>query len=319
MKLRPGSYAGMPGFHLQAVPRISSRTSFPNQETTPINKTLKAGIRLAAVLLVCLAVSFSAAGCRTGRGVSQPALETDPDFRPEKFARFLVERPLLPFQADGSMQFNYRDQRESGELVLHASAAGSYRIRLLARLTGSLLLELRFDPQRIQVWDFINETILDTENTPPHRISLFGLDLTPAEFQVLFTGRVVGRDFGSILDQAAPPPTAAGEEPQRKIEFRRGSIRHSFLLGQHGYPEQWEKFMDDELQFRVDYRRYFSHESERGTLMLPRTVRVYRRDEQQAVFLIGIRNLNPGSTPRVSLGDTPAGAEDFQPVTLAAP
>ncbi|MDH4248939.1 MAG: hypothetical protein OEW39_14115, partial [Deltaproteobacteria bacterium] len=94
---------------------------------------------------------------------------------------------MRPFRAEGALRFSYQGSKESGDLVLQAGDHGAYRLQLLAPITGAVLLDVGFDQNRLRVLDYGSKTRLEERNTPAVRQRLFGVDLTPEEFQVLFT------------------------------------------------------------------------------------------------------------------------------------
>ena len=206
-----------------------------------------------------------------------------------QYRSFLVASPLLPFWVEGAVQFSFRDQRESGTMILQAIPGPAFRIRLKAPLTGALALEIRFDAKALLVVDYINETYSAGKNTPANRLHLFQMDLSPEEFLILLTGRVDQAAFlagGGVL---------TGPEA-RKATYRDGDTRHTFRLDPYGLPVQWIRERKGFPRMRVEFRQYSEWPTARGgVLRLPRKVRVYQ-GELRSRMALGIRRFRPGAS-----------------------
>ena len=203
-----------------------------------------------------------------------------------QYRTFLVASPLLPCWVEGAVQFSFRDQRESGTMILQAVAGPSFRIRLKAPLTGALALEIRFDPETLAVVDYDNETYFLGKNTPANRLHLFQMDLTPEEFQVLLAGRV---DKAAFL-------AGGGQLTGRKAVYRERETLHTFTLDEHGLPVRWIRERKGSPRMRVEFRQYQQWPAGRGgVLRMPRKVRVYQ-EEARSRLALGIRRFRPGAS-----------------------
>lgn len=238
-------------------------------------------------------------------------------FSPASYAGFLVPRPLLPFEAEGSARFTFRGRQESGDLLLSASREPSYRIKLLARLTGALALEVRFDRKRMMVVDYVNEAYFRGANTRAAREALFSFDLTPEEFQTLFTGRVESRRFQA----------GGGTLRDNEAVFTEGGARHRFRLDGHGLPVEWVKDRGGRIVFRAEFREYLALPLPGGIpLRVPRKVRLARGTGEDGGqgdtrIVLGIRSFRAGveSIAPLSLRVLPPGAAGFSPDLLSTP
>ena len=228
-----------------------------------------------------------------------------------QYRTFLVASPLLPFWVEGSVQFSFRDQRESGSMILQAASGPAFRIRLKAPLTGALALEIRFDPKALVVVDYINETYSAGKNTSANRLHLFQMDLTAEEFQILLTGRVTRAAFlagGGLL---------SGKE-RRTATYRDGDTLHTFRLDRYGLPAQWIRERKGAPRMRVEFRQYSQWPTARGgTLRLPRKVRVYQQGGRSRLAL-GIRRFRPGASGGTMPApfDLPASVRKFRRAPL---
>ncbi len=244
-------------------------------------------------------------------------------FQPASFTGFLVSSPLLPFQARGAAQFIVRGKKESGEMLLSASRTGSYRIELLARFTGSLALDVRFDRQRMMVVNHATESYYLGRNTARARRELFSMDLTVEDFLILFTARVLADRFrsgGGILEGG-------------RATYSEGKARHTFLLDGNGLPREWIKEVEGVRVFRAVFRAYMEVPNPQGvSLRVPRKVRLIDGAAKEggsnggsgglppASLVLGIRSFTPGVELAVppSPEELPPGVADYSPNLLPA-
>lgn len=199
---------------------------------------------------------------------------------------FLAPGPLLPFRATGSMRFTYAGETESGEFILFGSAPGAYRFQMLTRLAGSLVLEFRFDEERMLLLDYTHDTYFLGANNRENRERWIELDITPPEFLMMVTGRVSESAFAG----------AGGEWlPEGQARMARGEFSYTFWLDGHGLPRRWSKQRAGRTVYRVEYRDYLSIPLNAGApLRLPRKLRVYTKGERPALVL-GVREFLPGA------------------------
>lgn len=247
-----------------------------------------------------LLVALWVQGCATAPPPGRVEMELS-HFRP-----FVVPEPLLPFWAEGSVQFTFRERRESGRLILEGFPGPAYRIRLRARLTGGLALEARFDPNTLLVVDYLNETYYLGANTPANRRHLFLVDLTPGEFLTVFTGRI----------GAGPFRSGGGTLSGGEATYLAGNAQHSFLLDGHGLPSEWIRRRSGEPELRVVFREYMTVEGA-PWLRVPRKVRL-TQDGGQTALALGLQRFVPGATagkmPPVT--KLPESAREYAPSPL---
>lgn len=254
-----------------------------------------AGIVLCPLLLSLL---LSFAGCTAG---PQPVLDA-----PAEFSGLLTPRPLRPLQAEGAAVLSLRGDRESGDMTLQVDAAGRYRVRLHVPVSGAVAVELRFDAERLLLVDYLARRTYRAQNTSANRMRLFGVDLTPEEFQMLLTGRVTRERFAAGGGEYSPPQAAFGE----------AEVRYVFDLDEHGLPRTWRKEQAGAVRFRVEYLSWMDVAvNATGNLRMPRKVRLYV-DDGPPVLVLGLRGMVPGADTQaaaesISLDRLPPGSTDF--------
>jgi len=219
----------------------------------------------------------------------------------------VVPAPLLPFRASGSVLFHHGDEVESGTMVLGGTAGGAYRLEVHARLTGALALELRFDERRLLFLDHASETYFLGPNGPEERRRLFSLDVTPAEFQFIVTGRVPRPWFEGGAGRLDGAGGAA---------FARDGARYRIDLDDHGLPRRWVKERDGATVFEVQYRSYSEVTLAEGApLRLPRTVRV-GLPGRPPLLVLGIREFLPARAPLLPVNLAAPEGERWRPAPL---
>lgn len=279
---------------------------FPTSPQTP---QLRRGL-VPALLGIALAL----AGCAAVRVPEEGAARPPVRINGADFVGFLVPAPLLPYRVEGAVQLSYRGERESGDMSLQASEGYAYRLELRARLTGSLALDIRFDPARVLLVDYVNKAYIRSANTPDVRLRLFDLDLSPDEFQILLTGRVLRSRFEAGAGSLRPDGSGA--------VFHDGSALHRFRLAADGLPTEWVKERDGRPVFRVEFRDWLQAPLPGSPpLRLPRKVRLYRGGlptSVPALLAFGVRDFQPGLDGQVRMDRLPPSAAEFQPGLLPA-
>jgi hypothetical protein len=224
-----------------------------------------------------------------------------PEFRNwESYLGLIVPGPIVPIEASGSVQFNYRGQKESGEVLVQGNGAQDYRLRVSARLLGTAALEVRFSRSALIVLDFSAETYFLGANDPETREKLFSIDLGPDEFPIMLTGRIPRGLYEAGHGHKTGP---------NQVEFENGAATYRFELDFGGLPRTWSRIENGEVKFRVEYREYASVTAGGGVLRLPKKIRVYA-DEAEPRIILGVREYRLGSTAEspVKLAfDPPAG------------
>lgn len=265
-------------------------------------------IRLSSRTNLALFAALVLSACTT-----QPA-PVPVAFDGAAYRTFLTPAPLLPLRLEGSIAINLQGKRESGEMHFRATHQGVSQLQMLARLTGSLAIEVRFDQHWLILLDFLNESYLRLPNTPLYRERLFLVDLSPDEFQILLTGRVPLPIF----------QRGKGKQDAHSASFDMGQAQHRFQLNEQGLPAVWTKTVNGTTAFRVEYRDYLSMPltskpaANGAPFYLPRKIRLYRQGKAP-LMVLGISQASLGNepeAPQLSTRELPPGTRDFRPGTL---
>lgn len=228
--------------------------------------------------LVCLLlalVSCSAPGPQTVHRPIQLAA-----YRP-----FLTSGLFLPFRTTGSLRLIYRGEAQAGDFILMGGSGGDFQLQLLTPFTGALALEVRFDSQRLLVLDYANSTYYSGSNTSHNRNRLLGLDMTAREFLMAVTARLPREMFERGDGR---------QDSDGRLWMVDGSVEYNFQLNQWGLPDRWEKTINGQSVFRVEYRSYMELAAGPGPpLLMPRKIRVYTEGEKP-VLILGVREIMPG-------------------------
>lgn len=268
--------------------------------TPPGRARLPRGGRL---WLTCLVLALASCAPQGPRFVQHPVEFAA--YRP-----FLSLAPLLPFRAAGSVRLRYGGETESGEFVLVAAHPVTFQFRLMARFTGSLVLEVRFDERRMLVLDYARSTYFLGPNSAENRKRLFALDITPREFLIALTGRVPEAEFAEAGGEWISP---------RQARMGGEAAHYRFWLDAHGLPSRWVKLRDGQELYRVEYRDYLSLSAAAGPpLRLPRKLRIYSGGEAP-LLVLGVREFLPGMADREPLDFDPPSGGGWRFEPLPAP
>lgn len=208
-------------------------------------------------------------------------------FRIAAYRPFLTPGPLLPFRATGSILVRVGEKVETGKFILAANLFGGISVQILARITGALGLELRFDPERLLLLNYVQKSFFEGPNTLNNRLRLFNLDLSPAEFLMAVTGRVPAAEFEAAEGRL---------EGSGFAEMRTNGAQYRFALDSHGLPKSWVKEVGAKVVLRVEYRAYLLVPTATGPpLRIPHKIRIYARSEKPAMVL-GVSEFEAGAT-----------------------
>ena len=219
---------------------------------------------------------------------------------------FLLDVPLPPFELRGGLAATDQGRTESGELSIRSGQGTEFWLQLRARVSGSLVLEARFNPRDLLVVNYADETYFLGPNRPDTRREQFLMDLSPGEFLVLLTGRLDRRVFEAGAGRWSGPTQAA---------YDAGQDRYTFTLDESGLPREWSKSSGGARAFRVEYRSYKDIAVDGGAIVrMPERVRVYVEGEQPRIVL-GISEFHLRAS-RVPLDfDLPPSAKRFRRLT----
>jgi len=257
----------------------------------------------ALLPVALLAVVLTAAACAPTQRVP---LDAAPDAG--AYRQVLVPRPLVPLEGEGAVLMRFADERESGTVRLQARPGPTVRLELRARITGTLALDLRFDPERLLVLDYANERYFSGRNTAAVRYRLFSLDFTPDEFLILLTGRVPRALFD----------TGRGRRPDRDtLVFTTGAATHRITLDGEGLPAEWRKSVDGYRVYRVEFRSYqeLPFFAGQAPLRLPRQARVYLENDGESVMVLGLSDLRHARPPAIRVTAQPE--PGWRPISLS--
>lgn len=146
--------------------------------------------RLYGVLVFCVGILLLA-GCRTASLPESP--------NPPSASGHLLASGRILLAASG--------EKHTGELSLELSQDQYLRLKIFAPLVGSLLYELRSDPQRFLVLNHQDARYWLDENTPEVRQEWLGMDLSLEELGWIVRGRVPEPPTSGWTTLASEPGT----------------------------------------------------------------------------------------------------------------
>ena len=232
------------------------------------------------LIILALWLILPISGCQT---VSPPTAVFHGDAT--AYNQFLTPTPLVPFLSRGSMYLRLGEQKESGEFLLSGTDYRRLRVQLMARITGSLVMELQLADEKLLFLDYLKETYFTGPNTRANRMKLFQFDLSAADFLLLVTGRIPKEEF-----EASGGRLFSGGYAEMTI----GDSQYSFTLDKNGLLKRWVKGQQAKVIYRVEYGPYLLVPTDKGqTLRVPHQVRVYT-DEEKPTFVLGVRDFKPG-------------------------
>ncbi len=215
----------------------------------------------------------------------------------------IVPQAPVPFQARGALLIDNGDDTVSGTMTVEADAAGAVRLRLMARVTGAVLLDVRMTPERLLVLDHAERVYYSGDNSPRYRLAWLRFDMTPAELVSILAARVTEARYRA----------SDGRLGRSGLTLREGDAWHRITLAADGRPVSWEKHRGSRLLYRVNYDSYLATNGEPSTTW-PRRLRVLGdagADAPPTRIVMGFSEVRLGGDLSVPMDfDPPA---DWQP------
>lgn len=215
----------------------------------------------------------------------------------------VVRQAPVPFQARGALLVENGDDATSGTMTVEADAAGAVRVRLMARVTGALLLDVRMSPDQLLVLDHAQRIYYRGDNTPRYRQAWLRFDMTPAELVSIMAARVTERRYRA----------SDGRLSRSGLTLREGDAWHRITLSAEGRPVIWEKHDGSRLVYRVNYDSFLATSGADSTTW-PRRLRVLGDagpDTPPTRIVMGFSEVHLGADVTVPMDfDPPA---DWQP------
>ena len=195
---------------------------------------------------------------------------------------------------------------------------GYQRLLVQAPITGFLALEARWNDTQLLVIDYTERQRILTANTAQARQALLQLDVPPAQWYLLFTGRISqaaftrqqGRQKANTVTLSQPASQGLPQAPTQRI-----------TLDDRGLPVRWVRFppppsaLPAQSMLRVEYQHYYSHAmSQQISLFLPRQVRVFVGTRQKPTMVLALRRFSPTTPHPTPFFRVPTNAQNFTTV-----
>ncbi|MDH4224432.1 MAG: DUF4292 domain-containing protein [Deltaproteobacteria bacterium] len=215
---------------------------------------------------------------------------------PAPYQDFLIESPLVPFQASGSILVQLMGKRETANVDIRNDGNDGWMIRIIMPVTGTSAAEVYLSGQNLTVADYTRKLYFQGENTLEARLQLLAADITPNDLKMAMTGRVEKRDF-----QAGGGKTSSGQ-----VVFTQKDNRYVFAMGANGFPTNWRREQPGHPILSVVYKGWTRVPYQHQTLEIPQKIRI-QADGNRSALVLGIRNFTMGAAanpaPKFSPGD----------------
>lgn len=222
----------------------------------------------------------------TGCTYVSPGIQRN--FDSSAYTTFFTPTPLRPFRAFGSAYFTYSGKGNSGDVVITHNRNSALQLHMTAPFTGAVLMDVRMNDDLVMVMNYTNKTFFQGENNTGIRKWMLSVDITPAEFLILITGRISKPVFNAL---------GGVMEEDKVAVLNIGEIQYRFELNNKGLPSRWSKKVNGEERYRVEYKSYLLTPVRKGPpILVPNKVFVYLKEEKP-VLKLGIRDFKPGMGP----------------------
>ncbi len=225
------------------------------------------------------------------------------------WAGFVLPVHLPPIEAQGRMQLRLKKGITISNVTWQAWPNGSQRLLVLARITGFLAFEARWNETHLMVIDYANQQRALTLNTPEARRALLQFDVPPAQWYMLFTGRIGRRVFRTYQGQRQNDLvtlTQAGPVGTLPISI------HRIELGGQGLPVSWLRQGLVQPKMQVEYLQYDVQKMSRQFhLRLPKRVHVFLGSGEKPALILVLRQFKTAPPHPQPFFEVPSHAKKF--------
>tara|TARA_B100000945_G_C20357764_1_gene585533 strand:+ start:192 stop:923 length:732 start_codon:yes stop_codon:yes gene_type:complete len=150
------------------------------------------------------------------------------------------------YDVSGRIIFKHPEGKQNGEFLMQISSISEMKLRIFAPVVGSLIYELRVDPEKFLVLNYQGKNFVLKENSREVRQNLLGMDFSLDELRWLITGRLPKK---SNSWKRKKHPTGELQLTQKTTEIR---IRYNSF----GHIESMKKFREEILEYKAKIFEY---------------------------------------------------------------
>ena len=189
---------------------------------------------IISVFFVLLWIS----GCALFTETEHTVIPTSKLPSPNKFSGY--------YDVSGRILFKHPDGKHNGELLMQISSSSEMKLRIFAPIVGSLIYELRADPEKFLVLNYQDKKFVLEENSLEVRQTWMGMDLSLDELRWLIIGRLPEKTQSWKRKKL---PTGEWQLTLNTTEIR---IHHN----SDGYIESINKSREGLLEYKAKITQY---------------------------------------------------------------
>ena len=150
------------------------------------------------------------------------------------------------YDVSGRILFKHPEGEHNGEFLMHISSSSEMKLRIFAPIVGSLIYELRVEPEKFLVLNYQEKNFVLEENSWEVRQNWLGMDLSLDELRWLIIGRLPEKTQSWKRNKL---PTGELLLTQNNTEIR-------ILYNSDGNIESMNKFREGFQEYKAKITKY---------------------------------------------------------------
>ncbi len=217
----------------------------------------------------------SLVGCFSSTQVAPPP--------PAKVA--LISETLPHYSASGKILLATQGEKNSGDLEFSLSSNLEGRLQIFVPVLGTLLYEIRVDPQQFMMLDYREKAYWLDANVALVREDWLGMDLTLEELSWIIWGRIPQDHFQAWKGKFSSEST---------VELIQNETKFTLTLAPNGLIQGMVKQWRETVLYEVQIRDYTTNTKQ----VLPRRIQVVQKSKgNRLVLVMSEINEDEASTP----------------------
>ena len=212
---------------------------------------------------------------------------------------FLLSHAFENYQSAGRILLATTEQKYAGELEFGLSQDFELRLQIFTPILGTLVYEIRANPNQFMVLDFQNQEYLLAENIPAIREQWLGMDLSLEELSWAVSGRMPQMRYEQLQGRFFS---------KKRLQFFKDGAEFLVFLGDNGIMQKMTKNFSGIQEYQVTIQDYQTVASQ----IYPKTIQVAHLQNRERILFV-MNEIEPQVVQRPPLLFAPA--EGMTPYT----
>lgn len=205
---------------------------------------------------------------------------------------------LQNYYSSGRVQMVNQSRKYSGELTFSLSSDLELNLKIAAPIIGSLLYEVRANPEKFMILDFQEQIYFLNENDSYSRQQWLGADISLEELSWVIWGRIPQTRFSNTQKRTLE---------NNQLEFTSHDTQYLITLAPNGLLSKMIKRKEGSAVFEVDIQKYQTIDGE----LYPRKLQIFQTEGKEKLLLVMTETKpNVAKLPKVTFV-SPDGMQEY--------